>query len=130
MSVLNSKDEQRHLEFSMISEKYYQMIDEFIKSHEITDSSFTNDGHELARTDLIEELAVVDEFKPDIPDGEDDEEEDEDFKGGESGSEVDEEYDSAAKSDDDDEDGEGSHRDSDDSEEEEDGVFSKANESG
>ncbi|KAK6885279.1 Histone chaperonr [Candida tropicalis] len=124
ISVLNSKDEQRHLEFSMISEKYYQMIDGFIKSHDITDSSFTNDGHELTKTESIEELAVVGEFKPGIP-PEDDDEDDEDFNGGVSDSDVDEEYDSDVQSDND---GDAAASDVSEEEEEEDGVFSKSKE--
>ncbi|RCK57512.1 hypothetical protein Cantr_07010 [Candida viswanathii] len=125
MSVLNNKDEQRHHEFSMIDEKYYNMIDGFIKAHDITDSSFTNDGHELTKTDLIEELAVVGDFKPEIAgdDDDDDDDEDEDFKEGqeESGSDVDEEYDSAVQSEND-----GDADQADSEEEEDDGVFNRA----
>ena len=100
------------------------MIDGFIKSHDITDSSFTNDGHELTKTELIEELAVVGEFKPGIP-PEDDDEDDEDFNGGVSDSDVDEEYDSDVQSDND---GDAAASDVSEEEEEEDGVFSKSKE--
>ncbi|KAL6453961.1 hypothetical protein SBY92_003415 [Candida maltosa Xu316] len=118
IAYFNDRNETKNLELSVIDEKYFQIIDNFFKSHDISDASF-NEGVKLTKTDSIEELAVVTNFAgpgEGGDDDDDDEEEDGDFEHseGDTGSEVGEEFDSDAQSE--------PERD----EEEEDGVFHRA----
>lgn len=84
MTVLNKKREERELEFGMIDEKFYRVIDEFIKMQYIQDSTFKGESD-----DLVE---IVHEHNGNVED--DDEEEDDDFESGEEESDVEEEYNS------------------------------------
>ncbi|CAI5760813.1 unnamed protein product [Candida verbasci] len=78
--VLNDRNENRTIEFSMIDNKFFDYIDKFIKQHNISDDSYNENLKENGKKEVKE-------------DEDDDEEEDEDFKEG-SESDVAEEYDS------------------------------------
>lgn len=82
--VLNKKQEQRELEFGMIDEKFYKVIDDFIKLQGINDATF---NQEESGDDLIEIVHVNNN-------DDDDDEEDDDFQSEDSGSDVEEEYNS------------------------------------
>ncbi|KAI5962983.1 RTT106 [Candida pseudojiufengensis] len=105
--VLNDRNEERPIEYSMIDVANYQLIDDFIKRHGIADDSYneenkekqisstSNATHNNEASNNPVEVTVVEDI-----DDEDDEDEDADFQGGneeEDGSDVAEEYDSEAE---------------------------------
>ncbi|KAI5968555.1 RTT106 [Candida margitis] len=103
VDVLNDRDEERQLEFSMVDQAYFQIIDNFIRLHGISDDSF-NDSNKEKETGKPstgggasgDANAVTGSAA--AGDDDDDDEEDADFEGNEEGSDVAEEYDSAAES--------------------------------
>lgn len=105
--VLNDRDEERLLEFSMIDQAYFQIIDNFIRLHGISDDSFNDDNREKeAGKSGAAENGAGDTNASGGPaggagnnvDDDDDDDEDADFEGNEENSDVAEEYDSAAES--------------------------------
>ena len=112
--VLNEKDEERSIEFSIIDQAYFQLIDDFIRSHGISDDSFNEDNKEkvvdskanVVRAAVNGMLGTTtpattnSRANGDGGDDDDDEEEDGDFEAGneDDDSDVAEEYDSAAES--------------------------------
>ncbi|RLV89483.1 Histone chaperone [Spathaspora sp. JA1] len=118
--VINDRNEERTLEFSMIDQRFFQIIDDFIKLNNIKDDSYNEELKEKPDTNKPESQVATDTGSTGAPPpttGEDSEEEDEDFQEGEEGeSEVDEEYDSDA----------GAH--SDNNNDEDDDVFNKGQE--
>ncbi|KAI3405174.2 RTT106 [Candida oxycetoniae] len=106
--VLNDRDEERPIEFSMIDQAYFQLIDEFMRSHGISDDSYNDDNKEKidtknnngGSTANVAGEAGAAAIGAGGGDEEDDEDEDDgDFEGGnEIESDVAEEYDSALES--------------------------------
>jgi len=103
VTVVNEKKDSKveTLEFGMIDQKYFQIMDEFIKSQGINDNSFDEDLREKSATNANagEALQTTEQTEPADSD---DEEEDGTFQVGqeeEGESSVDEEYDSNAGSD-------------------------------
>lgn len=87
-SVVNEKNEEKDIEFSIIDHKYFDMIDVFLKSQNLNDNSFDENLREKETTaptngtaELVQAVAA-----------DEDSEEDEDYKSGAEveGSEVDE----------------------------------------
>ena len=114
--VLNDRDEERPLEFSMIDQAYFQIIDNFIRLHGISDDSYNDVNREKTEGKGDESAAAVEVAADD-----DDDEEDADFDGNDEGSDVAEEYDSAAEGS---SEGEGEGEGEDDG----DGVFTRSKE--
>lgn len=119
LTVLNDNKEEKVLEFSMIDQQCFAVIDEFMKLQDINDNSYDDSLREKVKGDdakvngdsngapevtLADINASEDEEDGDYGEANDDEEED--------GSDIDEEFDSDAGSDEDDV-------------EEDDGVFNK-----
>ncbi|CAK9440218.1 uncharacterized protein LODBEIA_P43180 [Lodderomyces beijingensis] len=100
--VLNERDEEKSVDFSMIDVAYFQLIGDFLTSHGVTDDSFNEANKEKVDVKSNgggaggEPVTIIDD--DDVDD--DDDEEDDDFEAGgpEEGSDVAEEYDSAAES--------------------------------
>lgn len=119
ISMLNEKNEEKTLEFSMIDQQYFQLLDGFIKGQKINDDSFNeqlrekiDDGSNSEQPQVQGENGT-NQGPTEI---DEDEEGDGDYQGaGGENSEVDEEYDSNA----------GENSDEDNQEVEEDGVFQK-----
>ncbi|KAG7662494.1 RTT106 [[Candida] subhashii] len=127
VTVLNDRNEERIIEFSMIDQAFFQIIDDFIKEHRISDDSFNTIHQEKGpqqETTTDAAAAAATDGEQSVQPGtaaadDDDEEDDADFKGDEDDSEVDEEYDSDA----------GAHSDNNEGEEEEgDDVFNRGKE--
>lgn len=103
VTVVNEKKDSKveTLEFGMIDQKYFQIMDEFIKSQGINDNSFDEDLREKVTTNANADEGEQSNEQA-APADSDDEEEDGTFQVGqeeEGESSVDEEYDSNAGSD-------------------------------
>ncbi|KAI5964554.1 RTT106 [Candida theae] len=125
--VLNDRDEERPMEFSMIDQAYFNIIDNFIRLHGISDDSYNSVNKEkntgTGGADANEAVgAGAGAADNEVDD--DDDDEDADFEGNDDGSDVAEEYDSAAGSAD--EDASGAEGEDDDVENDE--VFTRSKE--
>lgn len=98
--VLNDRDEERPIEFSMIDQAYFQIIDNFIRLHGISDDSFNDDNKEkeASKSGAAGVVAANANTTVGALEDDDDDDEDADFEGNEEGSDVAEEYDSAIES--------------------------------
>lgn len=92
--VVNDREEERELEFSIIDHKYFELVDEWLRRNNLTDGSFDEKMKEKQETTGNNTAALVEGGGED-----EDSEEDEDYNGGAEGSDVDEEFDSDADSD-------------------------------